>query len=109
MNYLIGLGVLFLLVLAFFIWKEFSAKRSSLPVPGKQEVQRMLQERLFLPKEVGMGRKKAPIAGRCYQCGRRVTMPYKCKFCGGLYCDKHRLPESHECEGLKSLKRDKEG
>ena len=103
------LGFLVLFVLAYFIWKEFSPRSSPWTLPGqKVDVKRMLNERLFLPKEVATGRKKAPISGKCYKCGKRTTMPYKCKFCGGLYCDAHHLPESHECEGLKRLKRDKE-
>jgi len=24
-------------------------------------------------------------------------MPYRCKFCGMNFCNKHRLPENHEC------------
>lgn len=24
-------------------------------------------------------------------------MPFTCKYCGGTYCKKHRLPENHEC------------
>ena len=29
-------------------------------------------------------------------------MPYKCRFCGGTYCGDHRLPENHDCVGLKN-------
>jgi len=28
-------------------------------------------------------------------------MPYRCRFCGGTYCDEHRLPENHDCPGLE--------
>jgi membrane associated rhomboid family serine protease len=31
-------------------------------------------------------------------------MPFECKFCGGSYCYSHRLPESHNCSGLKAYK-----
>ncbi len=24
-------------------------------------------------------------------------LPFRCKYCGGIYCKKHRLPENHEC------------
>ena len=24
-------------------------------------------------------------------------LPFKCKYCGGTFCKKHRLPENHEC------------
>lgn len=29
-----------------------------------------------------------------------VAMPFVCKFCGGSYCEDHRLPENHKCVGL---------
>ncbi len=51
-------------------------------------------------------RKQAPVRGACALCDKQVTMPYKCKFCGGLYCDEHRLPESHNCKGLRKLRRE---
>lgn len=31
-------------------------------------------------------------------------MPFVCKYCGGSFCPEHRLPESHECPGLKQVK-----
>lgn len=34
-------------------------------------------------------------------------MPFKCKFCGGLYCGEHRLPETHECIGLETFKKER--
>ncbi|MFW6117298.1 MAG: rhomboid family intramembrane serine protease, partial [Thermoproteota archaeon] len=37
----------------------------------------------------------------CDWCGKEVTMPYTCGYCGGTFCPKHRLPESHGCEGLE--------
>lgn len=110
MNLILTAGILLLVAVAYFIWREFTPGKPELrwfwQKPKKQDVKRMLEERLFLPKEVGTGRKKIPISGKCYKCGKRAIMPYKCKFCGGLYCDNHRLPESHDCEGLKRLKRD---
>ncbi|MHA1309612.1 MAG: AN1-type zinc finger domain-containing protein [Candidatus Helarchaeota archaeon] len=33
----------------------------------------------------------------CQKCGKEVYMPFKCKYCGGLFCSKHRLPENHNC------------
>lgn len=30
-----------------------------------------------------------------------VAMPFKCKRCGGYFCANHRLPENHNCPGLK--------
>lgn len=31
-------------------------------------------------------------------------MPYRCRYCNGLFCPDHRLPENHNCEGLKRIK-----
>jgi len=99
MNILVFLGIFLLLALAFLIWRESQKK---------ERVKRILDEKLFLPKEVRREKiKKAPVSGVCYSCGKKTTMPYKCKFCGNLFCDRHRLPENHECAGLKRLKRDK--
>lgn len=30
-----------------------------------------------------------------------IPMSFKCRRCGGNFCSKHRLPENHECVGLK--------
>ncbi len=34
----------------------------------------------------------------CEFCGEKIGyLPFKCKYCGGVFCKKHRLPENHEC------------
>jgi hypothetical protein len=34
----------------------------------------------------------------CETCGEEIGyLPFKCKYCGGTFCKKHRLPENHEC------------
>jgi uncharacterized protein YkwD len=33
----------------------------------------------------------------CGECGREVTLPFTCAYCGGNYCVEHRLPENHNC------------
>lgn len=34
----------------------------------------------------------------CVYCGEQSSyLPFKCKYCGGTFCKKHRLPENHEC------------
>jgi hypothetical protein len=34
----------------------------------------------------------------CEFCGTKIgSLPFKCKYCGGIYCSKHRLPENHQC------------
>ena len=34
---------------------------------------------------------------KCEYCGKEVLLPFKCPYCGGLFCAEHRLPEKHEC------------
>ncbi|WP_256623026.1 rhomboid family intramembrane serine protease [Methanolobus chelungpuianus] len=41
---------------------------------------------------------------KCWICGREDYMPFKCRFCGKVFCPQHRLPEQHACEGLEHLK-----
>lgn len=31
-----------------------------------------------------------------------MALPYKCSYCGGIFCSKHRLPERHNCAELKT-------
>lgn len=45
-------------------------------------------------------RKLAPIAGTCSSCQKKTTLPFRCKYCGGVFCDDHRLPEAHNCDGI---------
>lgn len=46
---------------------------------------------------------------QCEFCGEEVTLPYKCGYCGSLFCSRHRLPENHSCPGLdKILKESRE-
>jgi len=34
----------------------------------------------------------------CVYCGEEIGyLPFKCKYCDGIFCKKHRLPENHEC------------
>lgn len=34
----------------------------------------------------------------CEHCGEQISyLPFKCKYCDGVYCKKHRLPENHQC------------
>jgi uncharacterized protein len=41
---------------------------------------------------------------RCDYCGKYEMLPFNCKYCGGVYCSTHRLPEYHECTGLRMMK-----
>jgi len=43
----------------------------------------------------------------CTYCGAQFDgLPFKCKFCGRLFCSNHYLPEKHECWGLQQKKRE---
>jgi len=41
---------------------------------------------------------------KCDVCGAYDLLPFKCKYCGGTFCAVHRLPENHQCPGLRMLK-----
>jgi hypothetical protein len=41
---------------------------------------------------------------KCWICGREEHLPFKCRFCGKVFCSQHRLPEQHACVGLDQLK-----
>ena len=41
---------------------------------------------------------------KCDYCGKYEMLPFHCKYCGGVYCGSHRLPEYHECPGLRMVK-----
>jgi hypothetical protein len=45
----------------------------------------------------------------CDYCGKDIDLPFKCKFCGGIFCSSHRLPEAHECTGLEEYKERSKG
>lgn len=40
----------------------------------------------------------------CSECGEQTSMPFTCKFCEERFCSQHRLPESHDCDGLRDYK-----
>lgn len=44
--------------------------------------------------------------GECSYCGSKEPMPFRCKFCGGVFCRDHRLPENHNCHGLETFKKE---
>jgi predicted nucleic acid binding AN1-type Zn finger protein len=33
----------------------------------------------------------------CRVCGKVEFMPWTCRYCGGVFCNKHRVPEKHNC------------
>lgn len=44
----------------------------------------------------------------CGICGRKEEMPFKCRYCKGLYCSEHRLPPNHNCVFLDQYMRQPE-
>lgn len=48
---------------------------------------------------------------QCDKCAKEVYMPFRCNYCGGYFCDEHRLPEFHGCVGaqLNSRPTNREG
>ncbi|MDP6457853.1 MAG: AN1-type zinc finger domain-containing protein [Candidatus Bathyarchaeota archaeon] len=36
----------------------------------------------------------------CDRCNKDEVLPFRCNYCSGYYCSKHRLPEFHECIGI---------
>ena len=41
----------------------------------------------------------------CSECGKQ-TMSFTCHYCGKKFCSEHRLPENHDCQGLKTGKKE---
>ena len=37
---------------------------------------------------------------KCEYCGKEVVLPFKCSYCGGIFCIEHHLPEKHNCPAL---------
>lgn len=34
---------------------------------------------------------------KCDVCGQETYLPFQCPYCGGQFCEAHRLPENHNC------------
>jgi len=48
-----------------------------------------------------------PLHGGCSfpNCGKREYLPWKCNYCGGLFCGDHRMPFNHDCPGIERYKK----
>ncbi len=42
---------------------------------------------------------------RCEFCGKTVSLPYRCNYCGKFFCDEHRLPPKHNCPYIDQWRR----
>ncbi len=38
---------------------------------------------------------------KCEICGREVSLPFRCQYCGSSFCSEHRLPENHQCPQIE--------
>ena len=36
---------------------------------------------------------------KCDKCGVETYMPFRCNYCRSYFCEQHRLPEFHDCQG----------
>lgn len=41
---------------------------------------------------------------RCAVCGAEEFIPYICRYCGGVHCVYHRLPENHNCPNIEQAR-----
>lgn len=41
---------------------------------------------------------KDKTASLCDHCGKKLGLSFRCRSCGGDFCDEHRLPENHDCK-----------
>lgn len=45
--------------------------------------------------------KKTVIKGSCDYCGNKELMGFTCSYCNNYFCAEHRLPEKHDCIGIR--------
>ena len=55
----------------------------------------------YYGEEISIGKVKKSTGGNFDVMKDAIAMPFKCRRCGGFFCAKHRLPENHDCVGLK--------
>ena len=58
--------------------------------------EREAESKGYVPEAVPM-----PVARKCHYrpCRKRLRgLAYKCPYCGGKFCEAHRLPEEHDCD-----------
>ncbi len=37
----------------------------------------------------------------CKRCGEKTIGHHECTYCANTYCPDHRLPENHDCSGVR--------
>lgn len=48
-------------------------------------------------------RETCPLMAECQHCGEESNLPFRCSYCDVVLCNDHRLPESHDCDGVEFL------
>ncbi|MFH1786029.1 MAG: AN1-type zinc finger protein [archaeon] len=43
-------------------------------------------------------KESAPLSGVCASCSKNIALPFRCRYCGELFCGDHRMPEDHHCD-----------
>jgi len=38
---------------------------------------------------------------KCQNCGKETMLPFRCRYCGGIFCEDCRLPPKHNCSGIE--------
>ena len=41
----------------------------------------------------------------CSVCGQPLKNPRECSYCDRVFCAEHRLPERHDCAGVRNWER----
>lgn len=39
----------------------------------------------------------------CHHCETNPDFPFRCQYCDAVFCEDHRLPEAHDCDGVRFL------
>ncbi len=92
-----------LLVYEIYFKKKGEIVKLEIPVSIRVPLKRPIKQekpKTFSITKGALKSEKSPISGRCQVCGKKVTLPFRCSYCGGLFCEEHRLPENHNCPGF---------
>ena len=95
-----GITVITSLILAYvFIFQPMKGKVQ--PSPFNQFY--TSQPSSFRPTIIPPSKmvKKTVMKGSCEYCGKRELMGFTCSYCDSYFCAEHRLPEKHDCIGIK--------
>jgi HEAT repeat protein len=66
----------------------------------KSDIKKRYHPKAFDTRDFPEEKKKKMT--QCDYCNQKISgMPFTCRRCGGIFCDDHRLPESHNCSGVR--------